>query len=99
MKYLLLLLYFIARVYSINQNIIVLPMNKRIFAHIKIKDSFINFYSRIFEYHLPNEYIFKFDRYIFEVDRNITDDILYQNNTSKIYFVNITKKKIYLNFV
>ena len=92
MKYLLLLLYFIARVYSINQNIIVLPMNKRIFAHIKIKDSFINFYSRIFEYHLPNEYTFKFNRYIFEVDRNITDDILYQNNTSKIYFVNITKK-------
>jgi len=92
MKYLLLLLFLIARVYSINQNIIVLPMNKGIFAHIKIKDSFINFYSRIFEYHLPNEYTLKFDRYIFEVDRNITNDILYQNNTSKIYFVNITKK-------
>jgi len=92
MKYLLLLLYLIAKVYSINKNIIVLPMNKGIFAHIKIKDSFLNFYSRIFEYHIWNEYTLKFDRYIFEVDRNITNDILYQNNTSKIYFVNITKK-------
>jgi hypothetical protein len=98
MKYLLFLLSFISRVYSINQNIIVLPMKKRVFAHIKIKDSFINFYSKIFEYHLWNEYTIKYDRYIFEVGRNITDFHLYRNNNGKIYFENINKEKNIFKF-
>ena len=99
MKHLFLLLSFIAKVYSINQNIIILPMNKGIFAHIKIKDSFINFYSKIFEYHIWNEYTLKLDRYIFEVGRNITDFHLYRNNKEKIILKILIKKKIYLNFV
>ena len=98
MKHLFLLLSFITKVYSINQNIIILPMNKGIFAHIKIKDSFINFYSKIFEYHIWNEYTLNLDRYIFEVGRNITDFHLYRNNNGKIYFENINKEKNIFKF-
>ena len=46
MIYLLLLLPLITKVYSLNQNIIVLPMKIGVFAHIKTRDSFINFYSK-----------------------------------------------------
>ena len=73
MKYLLLLISFITKVYSLNQNIIVLPMKKGVFAHIKTNDSFINFYSKTYEFHIWNEYTLYSDRYVFEVGKNLTN--------------------------
>ena len=97
MKYLLLLLFYITRVYSINKNIIVLPMKKGVFAHIKTKDSFINFYSKIFEFHLWNEFTVYCHRYIFEVGKNLTNFTSYKIN-NKIYNNRIDKEKNIFKF-
>ncbi len=79
MKYLLLLLLpFITKVYSINQNIIVLPKKKGIFAHIKIKDSFINFNSTSTELGFLNGSMIYYEEYIFEGGKNLTN-ISYKN--------------------
>jgi len=87
MKYLLLLLPFIAKVYSFNQNIIVLPKKKGVFAHIKTKDSFINFYSKhvlLLEYHFGKLYE---DKYIFEGGINLTNFDLYDNCPISLIYI------------
>jgi len=89
MKYLLLLLPFITKVYSINQNIIVLPMKKGVFAHIKTKDSFINFNSTSTEIDILNDSIIYYEEYIFEGGKNLTN-ISYKN--SPVTSLNIDKK-------
>ena len=70
MKYLLLLLPLITKVYSLNQNIIVLPKKIGVFAHIKAKDSFINFCKHVqLEFFGVVKY---YEEYSFEVGKNLT---------------------------
>jgi len=79
MKYPLLLLSFIVKVYSFNKNIIVLPMKIGVFAHNKIKDSFINFYSRHVQMEFLYGSIFNYEEYYFEVDKDLTNIVTYSN--------------------
>ena len=80
MIYFLLLLLFITKVYSINKNIIVLPTKIGVFAHNKIKDSFINFYSRHIEMEFLHGFMVNYEEYSFEVDKNLTNIVPYHNS-------------------
>ena len=71
MKYLILLINLIAKVYSINQNIIVLPNKVGVFTHIKIKDSFLNFYKSSYNGELAQGIMLDFDEYYFEISKNL----------------------------
>jgi len=79
MKYLLLLIPFIIKVYSFNKNIIVLPTKIGVFAHNKIKDSFINFYSKHAQMEFLYGYIFNYAEYYFEVNKTLTNIVTYNN--------------------
>ena len=89
MKY-LLLLSFITKIYSFNHNIIVLPMKKGTFAHIKIKDSFINYYSNPIVYDFLYGGNIYYDEFIFEGGKNLTK--INSNDTSFIYLKEIDKE-------
>lgn len=71
MRYLLILLSFIVKVYSFNQNIIVLPTKIGVFAHIKTKDSFINFYSKHVDLEIFG-FVKSYEEYIFQGSKNLT---------------------------
>jgi hypothetical protein len=90
MKYLLLLLSFIAKVYLFNQNIIVLPRKKGVFAHIKIKDSFINFNSTSTELEFLHGSMIYYEEYIFEGGKNLSN-LSYKN--SPVTSLNIDRNK------
>ena len=90
MKYLLLLLHFITKVYSFNQNIIVLPIKKGVFAHIKIKDSFINFNSTSTELEFLHGSMIYYEEYIFEGGKNLSN-LSYKN--SPVTSLNIDRNK------
>ena len=82
MKFLLFLLPFITKVYSINKNIIVLPNKIGVFAHIKTKDSFINYYCRKVDLlEFRNGWLYHLN-YMFEGGKNLTNIDSYDNYNS-----------------
>ena len=93
MIYLLLLLPLITKVYSLNQNIIVLPMKIGVFAHIKTRDSFINFYSK----HAQLEFFWfvkSYEKYSFQGGKNLTKINSYHDCPINLDYIN-TEKNIF----